>query len=278
MKKRVLTFVTSYLMLAAFIGSAEAKMIHIPYYAGAGAFQFSGSASRETAGSGWTLEEPAEGMDWLLAYYYGIEGDTPYVELEQSTEPSNEALAADEESGEGFSLAESMWFNQSMVKMAYGDSYNQTDAADQLAVYDSTPENSPQAEISATTIPRAFFNPPSVVVYQSNKEELTPLGPPAIFPSPSPDRGKPQATPVTANIPPSDINPPPPAIPIGEPLVPVSPNGPGKPGYFPPSKPGWELPNNNGNGPSSAPVPEPATTLLLSSSLVGLAFTRMRKK
>lgn len=252
MKKRFLTFVISCLLLAAFIGSTEAKKIDITYDAGAGLIQPAADPdSRMLAGgidTKWALGEPDGSLKWLLALYE-IEDVSDFIAVENPANSTDEAMSTNEGDEEDFSLGDELLSGYNLAGLVYGDRLlNQT--AD-------TP-------VAIETIPVEYSNPPTIVyTYTSTrprKKELDPVKTPARLP-------------VVNQIPPefvvSSENPP---IFTGPSPIPEKPgNNPLEPR---PDK--FELPDNSTIN-SPAPVPEPATMLLFSTGIAGLAFSSLRR-
>ena len=265
MIRRILAFVTSCLLLAAFIGSAEAKAIPTSYSAGADTLRLASFGSGGTVASGWDLGEQAEDIDWLLAYYYGMETENPDILLNQVTDSPNETPATNEESEEDFSSKSSievMWLDYNLASSAYGDNvYGQTATLAQPAV---------DTEGILATFPREFYNRPPVIIYVPNNRHTPPLESPGLGPTPSPPPDGIRPAPVTPKV---GSRPFPPTV-VDKPMKPALPN---RPGYFPPPKPGLEPPDN-GMVQNPAPVPEPATMVLLSTGIAGLAFLGRRRR
>ena len=265
MKKRFLTFVMSYLLLAAFIGSAEAITIDTTYDAGAGLIQLAADPSSSiltggTANTGLTLDGTDDGMEGLLAFYYGIEAESDLITLENtSPDSTDEVPPTSEEYDEDFSPGEGFLFGYNLAGLVYGDRL-----VDQTA---DTPIASDQTSASGTTsgkvpviryetIPFKYYDPPTIVYLKDPTQPKTdPIEPP-VFPA---EPVKPP--PLIPQIPIPDPAGPPPEDLVYDPLNP----GPDK---IPPD-------NNIVNPP--APVPEPATMLLFSAGIAGLAFSNLRR-
>ena len=246
MKKRFLTFVISCLLLAAFIGSAEAKKIDTTYDAGAGFIQLAADPSSKI--TEWALGESDGSMKWLLTFY-GIEDANGFIALEDSANSTDEALPTSEEYEEDFSLDEELLFGYNFTGLVYGGRLvNQTAgtpiASDQTSVSGSTPEKVPVKRYE--TIPFKYYDPATIVYLEDPTQPPTePVKPPPLVPQiPIPD---------PAGPPPEDF--------VYDALNPDQDK---------------ILPDNNIVNPP-APVPEPATMLLISTGIAGLAFSGQRR-
>lgn len=273
MKKRFLTFVISCLLLAAFIGSAEAKKIDITYDAGAGLIQPAADpGSRMLAGgidTKWALGEPDGNVKWLLALYE-IEDVNDFIAVENPANSTDEALSTNEGDEEDFSLGDELLFGYNLAGLVYGDRLlNQTAdtpvAIDQTTVTGSTSGKVPVMRYE--TIPVKYFDSPTIIYTHTStppKEEVDPV------------KTSPKKLPKA--VPPTDVIPPEVVIPNENPPIVTGSPSPEKPGYnspkLSPDKIGFPE-NNIINSP--APVPEPATMLLFSTGIVGLVFSSLRR-
>ena len=278
MKKRFLTFVISCLLLAAFIGSAEAKKIDTTYNAGAGLIQLAADPGTRMLAGGidteWALGEPDDSMKWLLALYR-IKDVRDFIALENSANSTDEALPTNEGYEESFSLGNGL-FGYNLAGLVYGDSHLNQAADTQVATDQPTVAGSSYEKVPVIryeTIPVKYFDPPTIVyTYTPTPPKKNKLGPvkPPVFPPKKPPKA----------VPPSeDFIPPEIVIPRkNPPIFAGSPPFSEKPGNnsskLNPGK--FEIPDNSTIN-SPAPVPEPATMLLFSTGIAGLVFSSLRR-
>lgn len=117
MRKSYLPFVMSCLLLAAFIGSAEAKK----FDEGTTVFQFSTARDsrlmNDVAGEGLK-----EDLPWLLISYYGIAEEDLVIDLENPPTDSPEVVPAARENEDDSAVAEEMWSGgRKIASRGYGD-------------------------------------------------------------------------------------------------------------------------------------------------------------
>lgn len=264
MKKNFLPFVTSYLLLAAFIGTAEATKI-----------QLAAVPPSSAADPGFTLDGQTGGMEWLLTLNYETEAEILLIDLEKAPEDSTDEGLPTGEEDEYFPLAPEMWLAYNFADLAYGDRlFTQTDGGPITPIQPTATGLASEKKpiFSYGTIPISFYDPPRVVrIEESNSPQQLPPDDRSHDPNDSPKKPKP------AGDLPQVISDPL----VGGPLSPPTPERrhekPEKPKKNPhnPKSGAVPIPDNVANSP--APVPEPATMLLVSTGIMGLAFRRWRK-